>query len=99
MNSKQKNIVLVGFSNLESHSINLPLIGKNYYLKSMEEAKKHQGYLIIINNSSNVNVVEFDKKYRKILNKYSNIWLYNEKYRESYNKWSNIKFVNILYNP
>ena len=94
MNKTKKNIILVGFNDVEGKSIQIPPIGKNYYLNNMNEAKNHQGYLIIINNKDNINLVEFDKKYRKILNKYVNVWLYNEKYNDTYNKWSNIRMVN-----
>ena len=94
MNKTQKNIVLVGFSKPEIRSINIPTIGKNYYLNSIEDAKLHQGYLLIINNKDNTDIVSFDKKYRKIINKYANVWIYNENYKESYHKWSNIRLVN-----
>lgn len=94
MNKTKKNIVLVGFNENEIHSINIPTISKNYYLNNMSEARKHQGYLIIINNKDNINIVEFDKKYRKVLNRYTKIWLYNEKYKNIKNKWSNIQLVN-----
>jgi len=94
MNKAKKNIVIVGFSDIEIRSIAAPEIGKNIYVNTMNEAKKHQGYLIIINNKSSTNVVEFDKKYRKTTNKYAKVWLYNKEYKDTYNKWSNTNFVN-----
>jgi len=94
MNKTKKNIVIVGFNESESRSIELPLIGKNYYINDMKEASKHQGYLIIINNNDNIDIVSFDKKYRKILNKYEYIWLYNEKYKNKYYKFSRINLIN-----
>lgn len=94
MSKARKNIVLVGFSEVEIRSISIPPIGNNYYVDSMEEARKHQGYLIIINNKSNINVVDFDKKYRYIIKKYDKVWLYNEKYKEGYYKFSNIELKN-----
>ena len=62
MNKTKKNIVLVGFSNIENKTIAVPSIGKNYYLNNMNEAKKHQGFLIIINNKENTSIINFDKK-------------------------------------
>ena len=94
MNKTQKNIVIVGFSDIEKRSIKVPPIKNNYYLNSMEEARKHQGFLLIINNKDNLDIIAFDKKYRKITNKYAYIWLYNEKYKESINKWSRIETKN-----
>ena len=76
MNKSQKNIVLVGFNYQEIRSIEIPKIGQNYYLNDMKEASKHQGYLIIVNNKSNMDIVSFDKKYRKIINKYAYVWVY-----------------------
>lgn len=94
MNKTKKNIVIVGFDESEIRSIDVPEIGKNHYFNTMEEIKGHQGYLIIIKNKDNINIVDFDKKYRKALNNYANVWLYNENYNNSYHKWSNIEFVN-----
>ena len=70
MNKFKKNIVLIGFSEIERRSISIPVIGKIYYFNDIKDAKNHQGYLIIINNKDNTNIVDFDKKYRKILNKF-----------------------------
>ena len=94
MNKTKKNIVLVGFSNIENKTIAVPSIGKNYYLNNMNEAKKHQGFLIIINNKENTSIINFDKKYRSTLNKYEKIWLYNENYNEITYKWSRIETKN-----
>lgn len=93
MNKTQKNIVIVGFSDTEKRSISVPKINEVLYLDNMNEAKKHQGFLIIINNKDNINLVSFDKKYRKCLNKYALIWLYNEKNKLYKDKYSNIELV------
>ena len=96
MNKTQKNVVVVGFSQIERNSLGIPYIdsGKIHYLDSMEEAKKRQGYLLIYDNSDNMNLVEFDKKYRKVINKYELIYVYNEKYEWKHpNKWSKIEKV------
>ena len=94
MNKTKKNIVLIGFNEIEAKSIDIPLIGKNYYLTNLEELKQHQGYLLIINNKDNINVIDFDKKYRKSITKYERIWLYNENNKNYYYKWSNIELIN-----
>ena len=94
MNKTQKNIVLVGFCEEEIRSIEVPKIGNIYYLNTMAEAKLHQGFLIIINNKDDLDLVSFDKKYRKTINKYAYVWLYHEKYKESFNSWTNIRFKN-----
>ena len=49
--------------------------------------------MIIINNSKNFDLVAFDKKYRKSLNKYERILIYNEKYNWAYDKWSRFEKV------
>jgi len=94
MNKTQKNIVIVDFSDIEKKSIGVPKISKILYLDNIIEIKKHQGFLIIINNKNNMNLVTFDKKYRKYLNKYAFVWLYNKKNKEDKDKYSNIELVN-----
>lgn len=94
MNKFKKNIVIVGFLEDEKRSISIPPIGEINYFDKIEQSKNHQGYLIIVNNKTNEDIVSFDKKYRKIINKFVKVYLYNEHYKESYNKWSNIQLVN-----
>lgn len=94
MNKFQKNIVLVGFSDIEIRSISIPPVGDVIYLNDIKQANYHQGYLLVINNRNNIDIVSFDKKYRKTINKYAKVWLYNENYIESKHKWSKIEFVN-----
>ena len=75
MNKTKKNVVIVGFENEEKNSLSYPILenGTVHYCNTMSEAIKHQGYMIIINNSQKINLVSFDKKYRKSLNKYERI--------------------------
>lgn len=96
MNKVKKNIVIVGFPEEEKNSIALPYIetGKIYYVDSISEAAKHQGYLLVINNEDNQNIVDLDKKYRKSFARYERIWIYHEKYLWQKNKWSRIEKVN-----
>ncbi len=99
MNKTKKNIVLVGFSYAERNSIGAPEIGKVIILDKLEDAKKHQGYLLVVNNKDNIPMVELDKKYRKHFNKYTRVWLYNEKYKTYIDKYSNIELVyNYIFN-
>ena len=92
MNKTQKNIVIVGFSDIEKRSIGVPKIGEVLYLDSMDEVKKHQGFLLIINNIDNIDLISFDKKYRKYLNRYV-FWLNKEKNKCYKDKYSNIELV------
>ena len=93
MNKTQKNIIIVGFDELEERSIGVPKIGDVLYLDNMDEANKHQGYLIIINNKDNLDIISFDKKYRKVLNKYAFIWLYSKKNKPCRVGYCNIELV------
>ena len=71
MNKAKKNVVIVGFENEEKNSISYPYLENSvvHFCNTISEATKYQGYMIIINNTENVNLVAFDKKYRKSLNK------------------------------
>lgn len=96
MNKAKKNIVIVGFSQEEKNSISLPYIEKNivHYVSTISEAIKYQGYLLIINNQDNVNIITLDKKYRKSFLKFARVWLYNENYQWDIDKFSGIEKVN-----
>lgn len=94
MNKVKKNIVLVDFTEEEIRRINVPPIGKITYLDNLRQLKNQQGYLLIINDKENKNIVEYDKKYRKKFNNFVNIWIYNNKARTYFkNKFSNIELM------
>lgn len=95
MNKAKKNIVIVGFKNEEKRCVSYPYIENStvHYCDTISEAIKYQGYMIIINNIENINLVSFDKKYRKSLNKYERILIYNGKYTWTYDKWSRFEKV------
>lgn len=95
MNKAKKNVAIVGFENEEKRYISYPYIENSvvHYCDNISEAIKYQGYMIIINNSKNFDLVSFDKKYRKSLNKYERILIYNEKYNWTYDKWSRFEKV------
>lgn len=96
MNKARKNIIIVGFDKQECNSIGLPYIEKSvtHYVNSISEAIKYQGYLLIINNEDNINIVDLDKKYRKSFNKYERVLIYNPSYKYRRDKWSRIEKVN-----
>ncbi len=96
MNKTKKNIVIVGFENEERKSVSYPYIENSTvrYCNTISEAIKYQGYMIIINNTENIDLVTFDKKYRKSLNKYERILIYNQKYNWNYDKWSRFEKIN-----
>lgn len=96
MNKAKKNIVIVGFNDIEKRSISYPYIEKStvHFCNSISQAIKYQGYMVIINNKENINLIILDMKYRKSLKKYERILIYNEKYNWSYNKWSKFEKVN-----
>lgn len=96
MNKAKKNIVIVGFAQEECNSIGLPYIEKNevHYVNEIKESIKYQGYLLIINNKDNKNIIDLDKKYRKSFNKFEKVWIYNEKYKWKEDKWSGIEKAN-----
>ncbi len=96
MNKAKKNIVIVGFSDIEKNSLGIPYIekGQVHYVKTIKEAIKYQGYMLIIDNKDNIDITILDKKYRKSFNKFDIIWLYNENYEYYKNKWSRIEKVN-----
>ena len=95
MNKAKKNVVIVGFNTIEKNSLSYPYIENStvHYCDTLSEAIKYQGYMIIINNSENIDLVAFDKKYRKSLNKYERILIYNDKYNWTYDKWSRFEKV------
>lgn len=96
MNKTKKNVAIVGFENEERKCVSYPCIENSvvHYCDTISEAIKYQGYMIIINNSKNIDLVSFDKKYRKSLNKYERILIYNGKYTWTYDKWSRFEKVN-----
>ena len=95
MNKAKKNVVIVGFENEEKRCISYPYIENSvvHFCNTISEAIKYQGYMIIINNSKKIDLVAFDKKYRRSLNKYERILIYNEKYKWTYDKWSRFEKV------
>ena len=101
MNKARKNVVIVGFTEQEKSSISVPLIDEPYcysrkvhYINSLKEISKYQGYLLLIDNSINIDIIELDKKYRATFNKFENVWIYNEKYDDYFfSKWSKIEKV------
>ena len=96
MNKAKKNIVVVGFEKTEQNSISLPYIEKSivHYVKTIKETIKYQGYLLIINNTKNVSIIDLDKKYRKSFRKFEKVWIYNQNYKWCEDKWSGIEKVN-----
>lgn len=106
MNKAKKNIVIVGFTKAEQNSLGIPYIEKGnvYYVNTMQEALKHQGYLLVYDNKENIDLVSFDKKYRKRLRKFEVVWFYNEAFNWELDKFSNIEkvgrdiFYDISYN-
>ena len=98
MNKVKRNIVVVGFTLAEKRSLDLPCIdgsSNHYFVDSIKDARKYQGYLLLIDNKENISLTLLDKKYRKIFNKYELIWIYNESYKdfEYKNKWSRLEMV------
>lgn len=97
MNKTRKNVVIVGFlDEAERRSVSNPYIdgGNIHYVSNLSEATKFQGYMIIIDNRNNIDLVELDKKYRKTFNRFELIYIYNEKYKERYYKYSRFKIWN-----
>lgn len=97
MNKAKKNIVVVGFNQIERNSLGIPYDNPIHYVGSLSDTTKYQGYLILIDNKINKSLIELDKKYRKTFNKFELIWVYNENYdghRKYYDKWSRIEKVN-----
>lgn len=96
MNKAKKNVVIVGFEGEERNSISYLMLENNvvHFCATMSEAIKYQGYMIIINNSKNMDLITFDKKYRKSLNKFERVLIYNEKYKWTQDKWSRFEKVN-----
>ncbi len=102
MNTTKKNVVIVGFSEAEKRSVATPIMPEPYdnsqkirYVESLKEASKYQGFMLIIDNSDDRPIVELDKKYRKLFNKFEMVIIYNESYTElhKYSKWNNISLV------
>lgn len=96
MNKAKKNVVVVGFSKIERNSLSLPAIENNvvHYVDEIKEAIKYQGYMLVIDNSKNINLVDLDKRYRKSFRKFEKILIYNKDYKWSYNKWSRFEKIN-----
>ncbi len=103
MNKCKKNVVIVGFTDIERNCISTPSFmepyyysQKTHYVSSIKEASRYQGYMLIIDNSKNESIVELDKKYRKIFNKYVKVIIYNEEYEEFVdygNKWFKYEMI------
>lgn len=95
MNKFQRNIVCVDFSYIEERDNGLPSFGKIIYVNNMEEAYKHQGYLLIYKNNKHMSLIDFDKKYRRKLKKYERIMLYDPEYTDSMapEKYSHIELI------
>lgn len=95
MNKAKKNVVVVGFNQPQRNSLGIPYIdgGTIHYVNTMRDASKYQGFLLVIDNKEKIDLISFDKKYRKTLNKYARIWLYHETYNWEYEKYSNIEKV------
>ncbi len=93
MNKAKKNVVVVGFSPDEKNSLGLPSIESNRvrFVNTMSNAIKYQGYLLIYDNRGKMDLVDFDKKYRKSLRKFEKIWFYHPTYKWKYDKWSRIE--------
>lgn len=64
----------------------------NIILDTFEEALKHQGLALYLKVDKDINLVEFDKKYRKKLD-YWFIRLYNQDLQYKDNKYSNISLI------
>ncbi len=99
MNILKKNIIVVGFDQLEKNSISLPYASDDYgnsqnvyFYDSLKDAYSKQGFMLIIDNKDNISVIELDKKYRRLFNKYEMVVIYNESYfnLKSFSKWTNI---------
>ena len=95
MNKAKKNIVIVGFTDEELKSLSYPIIenGNVRYFISINDAIKYQGYMLILDNTINFDLIELDKKYRKSFNKYERILIYNENYKWTNDKWSRFEKV------
>jgi len=96
MNKAKKNVVVVGFSKIERNSLSLPAIENNvvHYFDSLKDVIKYQGYMLVIDNSKNLNLVDLDKRYRKSFRKFEKVLIYNKDYKWSYNKWSRFEKIN-----
>ena len=94
MNKAKKNIIVVGFNQSERNCLGIPYDNPIRYVNSLSDAIKYQGYLLVIDNSKGIPLIELDKKYRKSFNKFELIWLYNKNYNYAYDKWSRIEKVN-----
>lgn len=96
MNKFKKNVVIVGFNEEERNSISYPVIenGEVHFCNSISEAILYQGYMLIIDNSNNNDLVLLDNKYRKSFNKFERILIYNKNYKWKYNKWNRFEKVN-----
>lgn len=101
MNKVKKNVVIVGFTESERNSISVPSFSETdsretlHYIDSLSDAYKYQGYMLIVDNNDNKSIIELDKKYRKVFNKFERILLYNESYdtQNSINSWNKIEKI------
>lgn len=105
----RKNIVYCGFNENEKRSLIIypapgPADNDDYLtpyrkapvsliIDTFEEAKKHRGLALYLKVDKNIDLVEFDKKYRKKLD-YWFIRLYNQDFQYKDNKFSNISLIN-----
>ncbi len=100
MSNIKKNIVIVGFTEIERNSISIPSLEepycysqKVYYVDSLDKVK-YQGYMLIVDNKDNISIRELDKKYRNIFNKFEVVRIYNEKYDSNYQeKWLSVEKI------
>ena len=101
MNTTKKNVVIVGFTKIEKNSISIPMMPEPYnsqkvhFVDSIKEAQKYQGYMLIIDNSKKTSIIELDKKYRNLFNKFEVVVIYNKSYKElhRHNNWTNISLI------
>lgn len=101
MNKAKKNIVIVGFTESERNSISVPSLSETdsrealHYIDNLLDVHKYQGYLLIVDNKDNKSIIEIDKKYRKVFNKFERILLYNENYEKQYSvdSWNRIEKI------
>jgi len=95
MNKAKKNIVIVGFTAEERKSLSYPIIENSNvkFCNSISDAIKYQGYMLILDNKANTNLIKLDKKYRKSFNKFERLIIYNESYSCGINKWSRFEKI------
>lgn len=107
-NDYRKNVVYCGFNEVEKRSLVLydspgPLCYDyeitpyrkapiNIIVDTFDEALKHRGLALYLKVDRDIDLVRFDKKYRKKLD-YWFVRLYNQEFKYKDNKYSNISFI------